>query len=177
MRGWLAALVFMVGTGESRAEQAPAGLRGRSLVLSWSDARTVKDMAGQQKNVNQTSEIKLYVSDQGRVFSRFERHTHPNDEKIMTQVSGAPNNYLHWRFENGNLIADQQFTKGVRRVTIGFTGGFSNCSVTVLHGKEVGAQAIHYNDYNTNAEYEIITIAVTATSCAMQEGNIFAGSQ
>jgi hypothetical protein len=164
-------------TAESRAEQIPATLRGKSLVLSWSDARTVKDMSDRQKNVAQTSEIKLYVSDQGRVFSQFERRTGRNDAKTLTQVSGASDNYLHWRFEGGALTADQQFIKGVRRVTISFGDGFRNCSIKVLHGKQVGAQTIHYRDFNTDAEYEIITIAVTSTSCSIQDGNIFAGPQ
>jgi hypothetical protein len=162
---------------EARAEAIPAALHGKSVVLSWSDARTVKDTSGNQKNVNQTSQIELYVSDLGRVFSRFERHTRPNDVNTLTQVSGAPDNYLQWRFESGTLIADQKFTKGMRRVTISFSDSFGNCSISVLHGKEVGAQAIHYNDLTTNADYEIITIAVTATSCSMQSGNIFANTQ
>jgi hypothetical protein len=163
-------------SGECRAQQIPATLRGKSVVLNWSDNRTVNDMSARQKNVDQTSEIKLYVSEQGRVFSRFERHAGRNDAKILTQVSGAPDNYLHWRFEGGSLVADQQFIKGVRRVTITFGDGFRKCSIKVLHGKELGSQAIHYRDYNTNTEYEIITIAVTATSCLVQEGNIFVNS-
>jgi hypothetical protein len=73
MRAWLVSLVFVTGTIETRAEQIPAILRGNSAVLSWSDSRTVKDMEGRQKNVDQTSEIKLYISEQGRVFSRSKR--------------------------------------------------------------------------------------------------------
>jgi hypothetical protein len=177
MRAWLASLVFVTGTIETRAEQIPAILRGNSAVLSWSDSRTVKDMEGRQKNVDQTSEIKLYISEQGRVFRRFERQAGRSGAKTLSQVSGASDNYLHWRFEGGALTADQQFVKGARRVSINFGEGFRNCSIKVLHGKQVGAQTIHYRDYNTDAEYEILTIAVTSTSCSIQAGNIFGGSQ
>jgi hypothetical protein len=174
---WLAALVFVMGAIEARAEQIPAALRAKSVVLSWSDSRTVKDTADRQKNVDQTSEIKLYVSEQGRVFSRFERQAGRSDAKTLSQVSGAPDNYLHWRFENGALTADQHFSKGARRVFIGFSDAFHNCSIKVMHGKQVGAQTIHYQDYNTGEEYEILTIVVTSTSCSIQEGNIFGSSQ
>jgi hypothetical protein len=176
MRAWLTALIFMAGGIEAHAEQIPTSLRGKSLVLSWSDSRTVRDMADHQKNVDQTSEMKLYLSDAGRVFSQFDRQA-GHGSKTLTQVSGAPDNYLHWRFEGGALTADQQFTKGARRVSISFSEGFRNCSIKVLHGKQVGAQTIHYRDYNTDVEYEILTIAVTSTSCSIQQGNVFGESQ
>jgi hypothetical protein len=164
-------------TGSSHAEPVPTFIRGKSVLLSWSDERTVKDMVGNTKSVKQTSELKLYVSDQGRVFSRFDRHTHGSVAGTVTQVSGAPDNYLHWQFEHGSLVADQRFIRGVRRVAISFGAGARDCSVKVLHGKEAGAQSIHYRDYNTDVELEIVTIEVTATTCSVQDGNVFAGSQ
>jgi hypothetical protein len=176
MRAWLTVLIFMIGAFETHAEQIPTSLRGKSLALSWSDSRTVRDAAGNQKNVDQTSAIKLYVSDVGRVFSQFDRQA-GRGSKTLTQVSGAPDNYLHWRFEGGALTADQQFSKGARRVAISFSDSFRACAIQVLHGKQVGAQTIHYRDYSTDVDYEILTIAVTSTSCSIQEGNVFGGSQ
>ena len=159
------------------AEEIPAALRGKSVALNWTDARTVRDATGRQKSLTQTSEMKLYLSDQGRVFSRFDRSTGQKDAKTVAQVSGAADNYLHWSFEGGSLVADQHFKRGARRVVIGFRDGFRGCSVNVLHGKEAGTEAIHYTGYNDNVDYEIIAISVTASSCSVQPGNVFANPQ
>jgi hypothetical protein len=57
--------------------------------------------------VNQQSELKFYVSDKGRIFSRFERHAGQNHSNLLDQVSGAADDYLKWKFEDGRLISDQ----------------------------------------------------------------------
>lgn len=177
------ACIMLVGvgslhvTGSSHAAPIPASIRGKSVVLSWSDERNVKDMVGNTKTVKQTSDLNLHVSDQGRVFSRFDRHTHGTVAGTVAQVSGALDNYLRWQLENGSLVADQQFIHGVRRVAISFSGSGRDCTIKASHGKEVGAESIHYRDYNTRVEMEIVSIEVTATSRSVQDGNVFAGSQ
>jgi hypothetical protein len=162
---------------DGRAEEVPAALRANSVVLSWSDSRNVKDMSGNRKHVDQTSKIKLYVSDKGRVFSVFDRRGNRKDAKTIAEVSGSGDNYLHWHFENGALISDQTFVRGVRRVIISFSDNFRSCSLKVLHGKEAGAQNIHYRDFGSNDELEIEDISVTATDCSFQQGNVLAGGQ
>jgi len=78
MRAWLAALVFVAGVIETRAEPMPAALRGKSLVLNWSRTFTVfgaggmtnaAAASGQLHTVANYLTLKVYVSLQGRVFS------------------------------------------------------------------------------------------------------------
>jgi hypothetical protein len=167
----------LLAATQCRAETMPAALRGESIILNWSDARTIRDDSGRQKDRTQTSEIRLYVSDQGRVFSRLYRSTGPKDTKTISEVSGVGSNYLHWRFEGDSLVADQHFDRGARRVAVSFSDGFRACSITVLHGKEAGAEAIRYTGYDDNIQYEIVAIRVTAANCSMRQGNVFADPQ
>jgi hypothetical protein len=164
-----------VAASESAAQQIPAELREKSIVLSWSDARMIKDTTGRVRGIAQSSTVDLYVSARGRVFSSFQRHAYGsrNDTNVSKQISGIGDNLLHWRFENGALVADQLFLRGARRFTINLSGGFDSCSLNVLHGKEAGTTPIRYRGLDNRVEYEIIDIKVTSTSCSVRQGNVF----
>ncbi len=159
------------------AAAIPAGLRGHSLAVAWTDDRTIRDPSGREKQLAQTSALTLYVSGAGRVFSRFDRSTGRSDTSSLLQVSGAPSDFLHWNWEGGSLVADQHFDRGARRVIISFGEGWSNCTLRVLHGKEVGSSSIVYSGYRDGVKYQILSIAVTSTSCTIQPGNVFSGAQ
>lgn len=159
------------------AAAIPERLRGHSLTVTWTDHRTIRDPSGREKDVTQSSALTLYVSAAGRIFSRFDRASGPRETKSMLQVSGAPSDFLHWNWEGGSLTADQHFNRGARRVIISFGGDWSSCTLRVLHGKEVGTSSIFYSGMNDGVVHEIISIAVTATSCTIQQGNIFGGTQ
>jgi hypothetical protein len=174
-------LVCSIGTGlcaflsfgESVAGEIPIALRGKSVLVAWSDARVSKDPFGHQRSGVQDSSIKIYVSSAGRIFSQFDRRAGSHTNSI-SQVSGTENRNLYWHFDNRQLIADWPFTKGARRLAINFTNNFGSCAITVIHAKEAGSSAITYKDMLDGAIYEIETIRVTSTSCAIQAENVFA---
>jgi len=130
---------------------------------------------GQERQVTQNSGLTLYMSEAGRVFSRFDRSTRHSADTQM-QVSGQPDNFLQWNWEGGALVADQHFVRGARRVSLRFGGGGASCSLNVLHGKAIGSPNIVYSDFSNHTRYEILSIAVTATSCSIRPGNAFGGS-
>jgi hypothetical protein len=178
LRNWVCLIGMGLGSllpiSESRADTIPSALRGKSLAVAWTDDRMIKDPSGAERQVTQKSAINIYVSDVGRVFSRFDRSTGPRrDATSISQVSGVGAKDLHWHFDGNNLIADWPFTKGARRVVIGFGDGFNSCSTNVIHGKAAGSNAITYKGSNDGVIYEIISIRVTSTSCALRPGNVF----
>ena len=172
-----AALASAVPISTAAAAAIPEGIRGRSLAVAWTDQRTIRDPAGQEKQRTQNSALTLYVSAAGRVFSRFDRTTGRRDSTSQSQVSDVPDNLLSWKWEGGALVADQHFDRGARRVIVSIDAGGSTCSVRVLHGKEAGSSAIVYTGYNDRVKYEIVSIAVTETSCTIKPGNVFGGAQ
>jgi hypothetical protein len=158
---------------ESHAQPEP--LRGRSIILSWQDARTVEDTAtGQVHDTTQTSNVKLYIGSTGRVFSDFFRQSGRGSNDV-SGISDSGKQFLNWKFGEGSLVADQHFVSGARRVVISFDSGYKGCSIRVLHGKEVGSQSITYRNFNRAGQiFEVLSIKVTATSCAVRDGNVFA---
>ena len=172
-----AALAFANPISSAGAAATPEGVRGHSLAVAWTDQRTIRDPAGQEKQRTQNSALTLYVSATGRVFSRFDRTTGRRDSTTQQQVSDGPDNLLSWKWEGGALVADQHFDRGARRVIVSIDAGGSTCSVRVLHGKEAGSSAIVYTGYNDRVKYEIVSIAVTETSCTIKPGNVFGGAQ
>ena len=182
MIGTMVSVAVLLVTGEIRAEQTiPAALTGKSIVLSWSDMRTLKNQpSGKIITIGQDSAASVYVSTARRVFSSLKRTSygsgHGPKEKTNNEISGAEH-LLHWHFEDGSLVADQVFLRGARRVSIIFADDFRNCSVRVLHGKETGGEPIVFMGMNGDGPWEVLDIKVTSTSCAVREGNILADHQ
>lgn len=172
-------IAFLMGMASVPAAGAPipAQLRDHSVSIDWTDDRTIRDPEGQTKKRTQTSSITIYVSTAGRIFSRFNRSTSARDTDSKLQVSSGAGDFLHWSFEGDALSADQHFDRGARRVTIKFGAGFSDCSLSVLHGKEAGYGPIVYTGYNDRVKYEIVSIAVTSTRCSVTPGNVFGGGE
>jgi hypothetical protein len=167
-------LSTFLGIGDSVADEVPSALRGKSVIVAWSDARQIKDPFGHEKSTVQNSAIKVYVSGVGRIFSQFDRRAGSQSTSI-TQVSAKEKNWdLHWHFDNQQLIADWPFTKGARRLSINFANNFNSCAIDVIHAKEAGSNAITYKDMNNGEIYEIEAIHVASTSCTIQSENVFA---
>jgi hypothetical protein len=171
----IAALAGALPVAQSRADPIPAALRGNSVVLSWSDFVTWKDDEDNVKNKSDTVAVKLYVSNQDRIFSSYELRR-PHKHKVtgdspIDEVSGVDEKKLHWKFEGGALIADENFWKnGARRLIVSFTDDFKQCSLDVFVAKKAGSPQVKH------AGRSLGEIAISAKTCSLQPGNIFANS-
>jgi hypothetical protein len=187
MGGFARLLVMGFGTlqltAECPAQQSPRELREKSVVLNWSEIRTVKAISGQVSGREFTSRFdatfELYVSALGRVFSTFKRvsGTHVFDDS--NEISGTGKKPPLWRFQGGALVADQAFVRGARRIAISFGDQFNTCSVSVVYRKEGEAKPIIFAPSvpGDESQYEAIDIKLLSTGCSMRQGNIFANPQ
>lgn len=179
MQGWTArlalGLVLLPGLAPGEIFAAPAPLRGISVDLSWTDSRTEKFLdTGEEKPGYQTSQVQLYISDQGRFFSRFNRVARGRDNRLVNSaVSGEGKSVLDWRFEGRSIAADQKFAgSGARRIVVSFGDDASSCTLRVIHGRE-GSAPIRYPGLTSHRPIELIRIEVTNTSCQVRQGNVF----
>lgn len=157
------------------AVSAAAPLRGISVDLSWTDNRTEKFLdTGEEKPGYQTSQVQLYISDQGRFFSRFNRVAKGHNNRLVnTAVSGEGKSVLSWRFEGRSIAADQKFGgSGARRIVVSFSDDASSCTLRVIHGKE-GSAPIRYPGLTSLRPIELVRIDVTNTTCQVRPGNVF----
>lgn len=170
----IAATLLALQTCEVIAAGAPSQLRGKSLALSWRDQRVEKIVStGQERGINQSSDLTVYVGAEGRFFSQFSRATAKSSSNLK-EVSGAGRNELSWRVDGKALAADQPFKKGVRRLIVSFDDSYSNCTLRVLHGKEAGSSNLEYITFGDKQYVILQSINVTSTSCAIRTGNPFA---
>lgn len=152
-----------------------SGLLGKSIVLTWVDSRVEKRLdTGREFPNRQTSTARVYISEQGRFFSAFDRKARGKRNRLQRQsVSSEGKSVLNWRFEGKNIVADQKFAhSGARRVVVTFDPEFSSCSLQVIHGKQGGAP-IRYPGLTSGNPIELISIEVTYTTCSVQRGNVF----
>jgi hypothetical protein len=166
----LASLFSILPSADSCGQ--PAQLRGKSILLWWSDSRAERVLSTDTvKHISQVNDIKLYVSTAGRVFSEFDRRSGRNSN-VKLGFSGSSNQILNWKFEGSSIAAYQHFTRGARRIEINFDAGFTSCSVRVLNGKEGGTQPILTQNFQHTETKETV-IEVTATKCTIRDGNVF----
>jgi hypothetical protein len=152
----------------------PAQLRGKSILMSWSDTREERNVStgAVRSNIRQVNDIRIYVSTAGRVFSEFTRSSGRNsDVKLAGTALESSRQILHWSFEGRSLVAYQHLTRGARRIAIDFDAGFATCSVSVVNGKEDGKPLLTENFQHTETKETVIN--VTSTSCAIHDGNVF----
>jgi len=161
-----------------QSSQTATALRGNSITLSWTSAKRIRGIsgpgAGREYNAKDSLNLKVYVNLQGRVFSSFDAHGRRNREPTSFQHSESENTTLHWRFENGALVADQAFVRGTRRIIVSSNDGFKTCSLDLICGIQGGVAplVVHGMGLDTT-DYEIIDNEISAKSCSVQQGNAF----
>jgi hypothetical protein len=178
----VAGFAILQMTVECRAQLAPRELREKSIVLNWSEDRTMKPIfgsaSGNERTTRFNATINLYVSNQGRVFSTFKRTSGRLVYDDSNQISGTGKSLLLWRFQDGALVADQAFARGARRVAIIFSDQFKSCSIKVIYGKEGGTEPIIFDGTAPGSpQYEAIDQKMISTGCTVRQGNIFASPQ
>jgi len=133
--------------------------------------------SGQEQPGYQISAVQVYVSEQGRFFSKFDRKARGAGNRQHDQgVSGQGSAVLNWHFQGRTIVGDQKFNgAGARRIVVSFSDDFSSCTVQVIHGKE-GQRPIRYSGLTSRRPIELVSIEVTGTSCQVKKGNIFGAS-
>jgi hypothetical protein len=150
---------------------APSHLSGKSVHISWTDSRVERADDGHELSMTQTSRVKIYVSDKGRIFSQFDRSVSAGQARQDLDVSGGGNAVLNFHAQGNQLVADQISAGGARRVTITFDPSFTSCSINVVNGAS-GKRTRHLNLAKTRW-LELVSITVTSTSCSVAAGNAF----
>jgi hypothetical protein len=165
-------IAAVMSAAASAAVAAPAGLLGKSVVVSWSEAR-VQRFVGEAnwRSVNASHELSVYVSSAGRVFSKFSATTR-RGTGANEQVSGEGGNRVPSFSGNSmTIVAAQQGM--ARRVAVEFDGGFSSCTASVIRGKESGAGSGFAKSVIIGQRIEIQSVSTGSASCSVRAGNVF----
>ena len=167
------ALVLLGVGGAGAAQNAPAPLRGKSIVTSWTEnrqGRFVGESTFRPQSLPQT--LQIYVSDEGRTFERRSEGAWKR-EGVGGGAIGAGSSSS--RFHGNTLvIVGETAVSGARNVAVTFDPGFASCSVKVQIGYAAGQTLIQSKYPVDGRRVEWKLDSITGESCAIRSGNVFA---
>jgi hypothetical protein len=163
---------------------APSPLVGKSIEISFSESRMLKDpAAGTVQPASLAITIKIYVSTKGRIFDNYSSQTSSGPASgsqgggTASTGPGAVFAARDWRFSGNSLVGQHLFERGARRMTITFDPGFTSCTLSVVNGKAKGSDTIMIISSTTGKRLEVVSSTIGATSCAIRDGNVFGAQQ
>jgi hypothetical protein len=159
---------------------APRQLFGKTIEMGWNEYRVQRCDDGEMKRGHTSSSLLVYVSENGRLFTRLNRrggrgaNSTDADPEGGSQRSGtgAANN-LNSSFEGSTLVIQNAMRSGARRIQAAFDASFSGCSLQVRFGKEGEAELRHRT--MDGKMCNIISTDVSRNTCAIRAGNLVGG--
>jgi hypothetical protein len=167
-------VVFVAVPMIVHAASPPAALLGKSVLMTWSEARQQRPVGAPNfRSVNASHNLSMYVSTAGRVFSRQTVRTGLGTG-TRDQVSGSPASRVVPSFAGRTMTVISPFRSGgLRRQVIEFDPSFSSCNATVSFEKEPGSAAAIGVSVIDGRIFEIQSVSVANVSCSVRSGNVF----
>jgi hypothetical protein len=174
---WIFSLVagVLAGSTHATAAFAPAGLRGKSVTVTWTETRLQRlgGMGEFGKRIFSQS-LSAYISSEGRVFAKrtvFARRKGKTGSvsSVGENVRGVQGS----RFSGQSLIITNNFSGGLRMARINFDSGFSSCTAAVILGRENGTGIARGRSRISGAALEIKSATASSFSCSIRIGNVF----
>ena len=126
------------------AAGAPEQLKGKSIVVSWTETRQQKNEDWDNfRTVNASHNLSIYISTAGRVFSRQTNSTRAGSGSTE-QVAGEGGGGYAARtpsFSGQTMTVIGENKGGARRTVLDFDAGFSSCSAKAATAFEAGKAA------------------------------------
>jgi hypothetical protein len=168
-------VLAILPTNQIHAAGAPEALKGKSVILSWSETR-------QQRHVGEPSfypynasvSLNVYVSTAGRVFSRRTTSTRAGSGSIERSPSDSTG-------RGKALFSGQTMTLigvtmgGAYRTSVDFDSSFTSCSARVVLAFQSGRTSITLSPISKRY-LEIKSTTVNGMSCSIRAGNVLAGA-
>ena len=172
----LAIAIFASAALSTGVEAAPAQLRGKSVIVSWTENR-MQRIAGegaafQPRTVSH--EFRVYVSSADRVFSRLININSQGKSGAADRVGAGGGRVPSFKGQS-MTIALTGNVRGARLISVDFSAGFDSCTANVIRGKEVGAETMVARSIISGKSVEIQSVTVSGVSCSMRPGNVFGG--
>lgn len=161
----------------SSAQGAPLELHGKSIVLGWTETRTQRRAGSDApfRQVGIAQSLSVYVSSQGRLFSR-RTATNPKGgggkrEGVGATGRSATGGVRSSRFEGGKLVVSTELADGARLITVSFSGG--GCAAGIVVAREAGRATMRVKSFADGGMIEVQSVTAGGASCSIRQGNVF----
>lgn len=149
---------------------APAQLYNKTVAVSYTVTANAVAEDGTTANRPRTVQRTIYISSQGRVFSRAERQAGRNSDTVEKDPSSTGGAF---RFEGNRMIGvNTSFISGAGQLIVTFDSGFRSCTADVIMGRESG-KSFKFKGLNGKTFTATGTPQVSGTTCSIRDGNPF----
>jgi hypothetical protein len=175
--------LFLAGAGTGFAA-APAALLNKSITVTWSESRDMKDVDNRASHRVVHRTMGIYVSSTGRMFMQKSAVAVVRNSRWTAQSASShgpggsiktSNAQAHagreLRIVGRSLVETVKFDSGARRVEIKFDDGFRACSVHVVYGKEGNTPIVSRG--MTTRLHAVTSLDIGAQTCSVRDGNMF----
>jgi hypothetical protein len=173
------ALSASILTSQAAAQNAPAALRGKSVVASWTEIR-LQRLGGigefTERSVPHT--LSAYISTEGRVFAKRTVYSSGSGRRrgsgSRSSVGENSRGVQQAQIRGQSIIITDRFISGgARMAKIDFDQSFSGCTASVIVGRDNAQGIARGRSLVSGQALEIKSARVTNTSCAVRSGNVF----
>jgi hypothetical protein len=175
-----AALLFAFVPTTVLAASAPTQLRGKSIVVTWTEARLQRRLGeGQFQRKNIPQSLSVYVSSKGTLFSRRtatgggRSARSGSRDAIGRQATTSTGGARILKFNGHTLTALGGVEQGARAVRVNFDDGFSSCTADVILGRQSGAATMRIKSLVNGETIEIQSARIGGANCSVRAGNVF----
>lgn len=175
MKSYSRAGLFAVAIGavalptQAHCEVWPTQLRGKSITWGWTESRVQRRVgAAEWQTQNESYTMEIYYSSAGRRFGRLGS----NLMRKPIEAAGPPTG----RFQGRTLVTYYRGAANTRtrQFLVSFDESYSTCDAKVISGKPAGSDTFLMATDTPGVMLEARSITITATTCAIRDGNTFA---
>jgi hypothetical protein len=177
--------LFLAGTITGLAA-APAALLNKSITVTWSESRDMKDVHNRASHRVVHRTMGIYVSSAGRMFTQKSAAAVVRNSRWVAESASShgpggsiktSNAQIHAgrevRVIGRSLVETVKFDSGARRVEIKFDDSFRSCSVHIVYGKEGNTPIVSRG--MTTRLHAVTSLEIGSQSCSVRDGNMFGG--
>lgn len=169
--------VLIVTLAQAEAQPSPQSVRGKSVTASWTETRSQR-VGGQGEFVDRSfsQSLSVYVSETGRAFAKRTvtsnrgARTRSGNQSSVGENSGRGQSA---RVQGRSIFVTTQFAGGARLVKIDVDQSGTNCTASVVLGRENGQGIAVGKSQIDGRRLEIKSASVSAASCSIRAGNVF----
>jgi len=156
------------------AAAAPPQLYGKSVVVSWSEARSERAIGDQGgfRPVVVSRQMSTYISTAGRPFNRIV-NSHGGKSGGNEQVGASGHFTLEFQGHSLLLTHVSAGRDGATRVQSDFDQSFGSCTAHVTVAKAAGSSTFTHRSSISGEMFETQSVAIGAATCSIKDGNIF----
>lgn len=164
-----AAMIMLVSA--STVYSAPSGALGKSLVMTFTETFQARRQGTDWRSRRLVWSLKIYVGTKGQLFTRVST-PRLTTERAGRSTKAHAGGRRSFRWSGRRLVGTASATSGgLRRITVSFNAGFTNCSARIIVAKRPAARIVR-----VRRNLEMLASSWRARpngSCRVVNGNVF----